>query len=250
MAGHVGLFPTPIQQHPLGLPQLLANLAVARSLTSLSRQLRQLRAQLFQHVIDAGQVGLGAFQLQLGLMPTLIKPRDARSLFQNAAAGAGFGVDQFGNAVLPHKRGRMRPGRGIGEQHLHIACPHVLAVGLIGAANIAGDASDDFQLIVVIEPRGRQPFRVVHGQDHLGKVAGRTGGGPGKNHILHRAATHGFGAVFAHDPAQRLQQVGLATAVWPHHTGQPIRDDQIGWINKAFEAGEFEFAKAQKRWVP
>ena len=42
----------------------------------------------------------------------------------------------------------------------------------------------------------------------------------------------------------RLQQVRFPTAVRPHNTGQTIRDDQIGGVNKAFEACQPEFRKA------
>ena len=48
---------------------------------------------------------------------------------------------------------------------------------------------------------------VVDDEADLGKVAGGARGGPCKDHVLHPAAAHGLGAGFAHDPAQRLEQV-------------------------------------------
>ena len=45
----------------------------------------------------------------------------------------------------------------------------------------------------------------------------------------------------------RLQEVRLATAIRPHNTCQPIRDEQVSGVHKAFEAVEPEFGKAQVR---
>ena len=45
--------------------------------------------------------------------------------------------------------------------------------------------------------------------------------------------------------AQRFKQIGLTAPIRPHHTGQTIRDNQIGRIDKAFEAGQSEFREAQ-----
>ena len=69
--------------------------------------------------------------------------------------------------------------------------------------------------------------------------------GCGKSNTIDAAQV--FSRAFAHHPAQRLQKVRLATAIRPDNAGQPIRDDQIGRIDKAFEAIEPEFGKAQSR---
>ena len=48
-----------------------------------------------------------------------------------------------------------------------------------------------------------------------------------------------------HQGWTRLGPVGLAAAIGADNTSQPIRDDQIGGINKAFEAGQSELGKPQ-----
>ena len=101
----------------------------------------------------------------------------------------------------------MRPGRGISKEHLHIARPHVLAVHLIGRANIPRDPADNVEVFLTIERRRRKALTVVHAQRYFGEIAGRTCGGPRKDHVLHAAPTHRRGAVFAHYPAQSLKQV-------------------------------------------
>ena len=140
----------------------------------------------------------------------------------------------------------MRPGRGIGKQHLHIARPHLARIGTKGGPGVAGDAADNLQRVSLIEPRRGQPFAVVDDQRHLGKVAGGAGGCPGKDHVFHAVAAHGRCAVFAHDPAQRLQQVGFAAAIGADHAGQPVADQQVGRVDKAFEAVKAQPGEAQR----
>ena len=246
----VSLAPAAVQQHPFGAAQFFANRPIPRGLPGLTLQLRQLPGQLFDHIIDPRQILLGAFQLQFGLVPPLIQAGNPGGFFQNAAAVFRLGVDQFGNLPLPHQRRGMRPGRGIGEQHLHVTRPHVLGVDLIGTANVTSDPPHDFKLIVIVEPCRGQAVGIVDDQRHLGIIAGRTGRGTGKNHVLHPATAHGGGAVFAHHPAQRFQQVRLATAIRPHDPGQPLFDQKVRRVHEAFEAGQSEFREIQRRSDP
>jgi hypothetical protein len=48
-------------------------------------------------------------------------------------------------------------------------------------------------------------------------------------------AAHRGGPVFAHHPAQRLEQVRLAAAIRADHPGQAGRDHQIGRIDEAVQ---------------
>ena len=242
----VRLAPAAIKQHPLGAAQLLADLAVAGGLTGLTRQLHQLLGHLLDHVIDAQKVLLGPVQLQFGLVAALIQTRYPRRLFQNPPPVLRLGIDQLGNLPLPHQGRRMRPGRGIGEQHLHIARPYLFGIGLVGRPGIAGDAPHNLQLVLIIEPRRRQPFAIVDGDRHFGKVARRPCGRPGKDHILHPVAAHRGGAVFPHHPAQSLQKIRLAAAVRPDHAGQPLVDDDIRGVDKALEAVETQAGETQR----
>ena len=139
----------------------------------------------------------------------------------------------------------MRPGRGIGKQHLHIARAHIFGIHLIRAAHIAGDAAHNFQRILVVEPSRRQPVTIVQQQGHLGKVARRPGSRACKDHIFHAATPHGSGAVFPHHPAQRFQQVRFTAAIRAHHACQPLADQQFRRVDKAFKAGQSQFRKAQ-----
>jgi hypothetical protein len=163
---------------------------------------------------------------------TLVEPRDPGGILQHAAAVLGLGVDEFRDLPLPHKRRGMRPGGRVGEQHLHVPGAHVLAVQLVGAARVAGDAADDVDVIGVVEPGGRETLGIVDLDMDLGEVPGGTRGGPGEDHVLHPVAAHGGGTVFAHHPAQRLQQVRLAAPVGAHDAGQPLGDHEVRGIDE------------------
>ena len=139
----------------------------------------------------------------------------------------------------------MRPSRGIGEKHLNIAGPDILCTDLVCRPRIAGDPANDLKVVIIVERSRCQAFSIVDDQGNLGKIPGRPRRGTRKDHVLHAATAHGGRAVFAHHPAQRFQQVRLATAIRPHNAGQTISDDQIGWVDKAFKAVQSQFAKAQ-----
>ena len=87
----------------------------------------------------------------------------------------------------------------------------------------------------------------VDGQRDLGKVARRPASEPPKITFVHLAAAQPPGRRLAHDPAQRLDEVGLAAAVRPDDAGQARRDHQLGRIGKRFETGEPEALYPHRR---
>ena len=94
----------------------------------------------------------------------------------------------------------MRAGAGICKQHLDITSAHVVAVGFVGGANIAGNPAHHVQQITFIK-RGRcKPCGIVNLQADFGEISSWTGGGACEDHIFHTAAAHRSGPVFSHDP--------------------------------------------------
>ena len=245
--GQISLAPAAEQQHSFGLAQLGPDLTVACRLTGLAGQSAKLRGQRLQHIVDPREVDFGGVEPQFRFVPPLIKAGNSRRLFQNPAPRLGFGIDQFGNLALPHQRRAVRPGRGIGEQHLDIARPHIAGVDFVGRSGIAGNPARYLYLVRLVETGRCQPVLVVDHQGHFGEIARRTAGGSCEDHIFHAAAAHRGRPVFAHHPAQRLQQVGLATAVRPDDTRQPLVDHQVGGVHKAFEAIQSQPVETQCR---
>ncbi len=160
--------------------------------------------ELFDHIINTGKVGFRAFEFQLGLVAALIQAGNPRSFLKDTTTVFRLGVDQFGDLSLTDKGGRMCPRGGIGKQHRDIAGTDIFGIHFIGRTRVTGDAANDFDAITFVEPRGREAFGIVDHQCHFGKVACGARRGPRKDHVLHTAAAHRLGTVFAHDPAQRL----------------------------------------------
>ena len=236
VASLICLMPAPIEQQAFGLAQPRANLAVAFGLPGLPRELRQLRGQLINHIADAFQIGFGRAQPQFGFMAALIQTRDPCCFFQNPTPRFGLGVDQLGYLPLPHQCRAMRPGRGIGKQHLHIARAHILAVDLVGAACIARDPAGDVERVRIVEPRRGKAFAIVDLQADFGEMARAARVRSGKDHIFHSATAHGGRAILAHDPAQRFQQIGFAAAIGTNHASQTRMNHQIRGVREALEA--------------
>ncbi len=169
-----------------------------------------------------------------------VQARHAPGFFEDAATVLRLGGDQFADLALTHQGRAVGAGRGVGEQQLHVARPHLLAVDAIGRAAPALDTARHLQHGAVGKGLGRSLAGIVDGQLDLGVVARRTARGAGEDHVLHALAAHGLGRVGAHDPAQAFQHVRLAAAVRPDDAGQPGLDLHLGRVDEGFEADEPE----------
>jgi hypothetical protein len=68
--------------------------------------------------------------------------------------------------------------------------------------------------------------------------ARRPGGRAGENDVFHLAATQGFSALLAHDPAQSVDDVGLAGAVRADDAGDAGLEAQGGSGSEGLEAAQ------------
>ena len=195
-----------------------------------------------EDVRQPGQIGFGCTQFLLRILAADVQARDARCLLQHGAAFLWLGGDHRGDPSLADQRGTVRAGGRVGEDQRDVLRPHVPPIGAIGAARPALDPTDDLQIAVFTQvERGQRIARVDLGeQRYFCEVALRAGGCAREDHILHAAATHGFRAGFAHDPADRFQQVGFAAAIGADNARQPRLDPQFGRIDEALEAGKLQ----------
>src|SRR3546814_2091235 len=72
---------------------------------------------------------------------------DAGGLLQQVAAVLRLGIDDGADAALAHQRRRMGAGGGVGEQELHVAGAHVLAVHPVDRAGTPLDAAHHLDLV-------------------------------------------------------------------------------------------------------
>jgi hypothetical protein len=230
------LGPSGVQDRALQRPDLRRQLLVAFGLARLALQSAERGVEFLGQVVQSRQVGLGGVDLQLGFVAAGVQAGDAGRFLQDQAPVLRLGGDQLGDLTLPHQRRRVGPGRGVGEQQLHVARPHFLAVDPVARAGAAIDPAHHLQHRMSAERDRRAAVGVVDGQRHLGVVAAGPPARASEDHVVHAGPAHRLGRVRAHHPAQAFQQVRLAAAVGADDAGQPRFDPKVGRIDEGLEA--------------
>jgi hypothetical protein len=132
--------------------------------------------------------------------------------------------------------GEFAPCGGVGEQQLDVLGAHLAPVQPVDGARAAIDPPRHLQHGMVGEGLGGGPVAVVDQQRHLGVVAPGAPPAAGEDDLVHAVGAHGLGRGRAHDPAQRLQEIGLAAAVGAHNARQPGLDPELGRFDEGLEA--------------
>src|SRR5204863_8389473 len=146
---------------------------------------------------------------------------------KNGAPGEWLLADEQTDLPLAHERRGTSARRSIGEEYLHIALTDVAAVDAINRTGFAFDPAGDLDRVVLVVRRRRAAVGVVDEEEHFGRVAGRAHRTAGKDHIVHFAAADRCRTGFAHDPAQRIEQIGLAASVRAHDGREPGLDEKL-----------------------
>ena len=231
----LGFDPAQMIQQGFGLAHLGGDLAVTDGLAGLFLEAVDLSRQLPDHVLDTGEVGLGRLQPQLSLVAAGMKPGDTGGIFEHAAALFGFGLNDLTNLALVDQRRRARAGCGIGEQQLYVAGAHVAAIDAIDRSGLAFDATGNFQVLAVVDGRGRRALRIIDRHHHFGVVARGPVAGARENHRIHVGGAQRFVRGLAHRPAQRFHQIGFAAAVRADDAGQAGLDHEVGGFDERLE---------------
>ncbi len=211
---------------------------VTARLAGLAFQALDLDVDLLQDVLDPQEVVLGPFQAKLRLVAARMQAGNAGRLLEDESSRLGLGRDDLADLALADERGRAGAGGGVGEQELHVARAHLLAVDPIGRARLPLDAAGDLDRLVVVEGGRRAAVGIVEQKPDLGDVARRPLAGAGEDDVVHARAAHGLERALAHHPAQGLDQVRLAAAVRADDAGQARLDLELGGVAEALEAGQ------------
>jgi hypothetical protein len=110
-------------------------------------------------------------------------------------------------------------------------------LALAGAIQSPGNG--DFR--TVGELRGKRAVPVLEDQGYLCHAHGFASVGAAEDHIFHLSASQDLGALFAHSPADRIHQVALSAAIWPHNRAQSQGEWDLHPVCKGFEAGDGKF---------
>ena len=115
----------------LELTKLGRQLLIFLRLPGLAAQIRELIADLADHVPQAFEIGFRGLQPQFGLVAAAVKPRDTGGVFKDAAALLRLGVDELADLALLHERLAPRAGGGVGEKDLNVFRTSLFAVDLV-----------------------------------------------------------------------------------------------------------------------
>ena len=69
-----------------------------------------------------------------------------------------------------------------------------------------------------------------------------------ENDIRHRVTAQKLGRTLSHDPADGIDDVGFAAAVWPDDTDQVSRNGNGYWINEGFEPSKLYILEVHSRF--
>jgi len=210
----------------------------------LGFQLVELRAQFAQDVLDPRQVFAGVGQAVLGLAAALFIARHAGRLFQEHPQLFGLGLDQPVDHALADDGVAARPQAGAQEDVVDVAAADLLVVDVVAAGAVAREHAAHRDLGVGAPLARRASLAVV--EHHLDRGArGRLAvARTVEDDVLHGLAAQLGGLGLAQHPAHRVDDVGLAAAVRPHHAHQLAGHGDDGGVDERFEAGEFELGKA------
>ncbi len=178
-----------------------------------------------------------------------VQAGNAGGFFEHAPALIRARLNDLADAALMHEGGRARAGRGVGEQHGHVAGAHLAAVDAEDRALLAHDAARHFQRVGIVERRRRRAIAVVDQNGDFGVIARRPLGVAGEDHIVHLGGAHRLVGRFAHHPAHGFDQIGLAAAVGADDAGQPRLDLKIGRFNEGLEADQTQPRKLHSRVI-
>ena len=233
-------------QHGLGLAHRGGDRAVAQRLARLALEPVDLRRELRDHVVEPVQILLGGVEPQFCLVAARMQAGNAGGFLEHAPALLGLRLDDLADAALVHERRGARAGRGIREQDLHVARAHFAAIDPIGRAGVPLDPPRDFERVLLVELCRCGAVAIVEEQRHLAGIARRPAGAAGEDHVVHVGGPHGFVRGFAHDPAQRLDEVGFAAAVGSDDAGQSRLDRHVGRLDERLEPDQAQLAELHR----
>ena len=245
---HIG--PAKVQDDRFRLADTFGQRPIARRLAGLLLQPGKLGFHGPDDVIEPEEVVLRRAQPQLGFVTAAVETDDAGRFLQQHAPFAGLGGDQGADAPLAHQSRRPRPAGVVLEQKLHVTGPNRTAVDPIVGPGAPLDAAHHIQPLGTVERSGGGAGAVVEGQRHLGDVARRAIMGAAEDDVVHPGAAHALGRRFAHDPAQRLDKVGLAATVRPDNTGNARLNGQLRRLDEGLEPGETKRDELHLRQTP
>ena len=192
-----------------------------------------LKLQLGDLILNAGQILLRAFQTALGLLLAVAVFGDARRLLEDLAAVGALDGKDLVDPALGDVGVALAAKTGIHEQLVHVLEPDRLLIQIEFVLPGAVVAPGDHHLVGI---NGEITVGVVEDQAGLGKAELGALLRAAEDHVLHLVPAQGAGALLAHDPADRVRDVGLARPVRADDGRDVVAEAERDFIRKGLEA--------------
>ncbi len=223
--------------------ELVLEATPAAHLARLTSEAPHLALDLADHVLDADEVGFGAFELPLRLTTTLLVAHDARRLLEEEAPRVVLVREHLIDLLTLDHGVAGGAEAGAAEEVLDVLQPARHAVDAELALARTENSPRDLDLrvlgrqcavvVVEVERNLRHPHRLVEAA-------------PLKDHVLDLLAAKMPRVLLAENPAERVRDVALAAAVRTDDGGDAARERHLGPVHERLEAVEFEAIDVQR----
>ena len=243
---HLRIEPAELQGLPFGVadfPLALQHL-VLLGLARLALEVFELLADFLAQVVEAVEVLARMADAGFGFLAALLVLGDAGGFLEIHAQVFRPRLDDLADHPLLDDRIAARSQARAQEQVGDVAPTTARAIEVVVAGRVATDGALDRNLV---EGRVLAGDRVVGVVEHQfdRRLRHRLARGRSReDHVGQRIASQPARRAFAHHPADRVDDVGLAATVRPHHAGHVGRQVQRGRIDEGFETGQLDRGQA------
>ncbi len=228
----------PVLQEALGLGDL-----------TLERSARAI--DLADDVRHAQEVLAREIHLALGLTAALLVLGDAGGLFDEQAPIFRTRAHDLTDAALLHDRVGLGTDTGAEEQIRDVAQADLSLVDQVFAGAVTEQPARDRDLGIVPVLRREQlrvrRIGVVERERDLREAVRAARLGAVEDHVFHRAAAQVLGALLAHAPADRVDDVGFAAAVGPDDADDVVIEVDHGPVHEGLETRDLQLLDVH-RW--
>ena len=191
-------------------PQLVTQNQIPFSSFRLAFQRANLHFQFFNFIPNTNQILFRFLQLSLRLFLAVAVAGNSGRLLKNLPAVRAAGGDDFCNPSLADYGISVPAEPRVHEEAVDILQANRLAIDRILTLTAAIVAARQHNLRLI---RVKNAGGVIQDKRNLRKTQGTSLFRPPKNHVLHPGAPQRATALFAHDPEDRIGDVGLARTV-------------------------------------
>ena len=230
----------PLEREVLGLELALRRLelAVLPGKGGLALEVREPARELLAQVVQPIEVLLRVAHPVLGLAPTLLVPGDPRCFLDDVAQIVGLRLDDPRDRSLFDDRVAARTEPGTVE-HVHdVASPAPRTVERVRRLSFAHELAAHRDLVVRGETAAGATVEIVEHELDARTAHRLARPRSVEHHVRHGVAAQTARRYLAHDPANRIDDVGLSAAVRAHDADDFAGKLDGGGIDEGLEARE------------